>query len=158
MAVVAEIVDFLRRFPPFNELDPETVEQLSETVEVEFHAAGSIIFAKGTQPVEVLRVIRAGAVEVVNDGQVLDLMGPGELFGHASMLSGLPPGFEARAAEETLDIPNPGRRRRTSLQRPPGPSLRDPGSARGPAPLAHWSAPRCRARPTPSAGSWSDPF
>ncbi len=29
-------------------------------------------------------------------------MGPGELFGHASMLSGLPAGFEARAAEDTL--------------------------------------------------------
>jgi CBS domain-containing protein len=102
MVAVAEIIEFLRQFPPFNELDPESVDQLSETVEVEFHTAGSIIFAKGTQPVDVLRVIRTGAVEVVNDGQVLDLMGPGELFGHASMLSGLPPGFEARAAEETL--------------------------------------------------------
>jgi CBS domain-containing protein len=30
---------------------------------------------------------------------VLDLLGPGELLGHASMLSGLPPGFEARAGE-----------------------------------------------------------
>ncbi len=27
----------------------------------------------------------------------LDLLAPGELFGHASMLSGLPPGFAARA-------------------------------------------------------------
>jgi CBS domain-containing protein len=33
---------------------------------------------------------------------VLDLLGEGELFGHASMLSGLPTGFEARAAEDTL--------------------------------------------------------
>ena len=32
---------------------------------------------------------------------MLDLLGPGELFGHASMLSGLPTGFEARAAEQT---------------------------------------------------------
>ena len=27
---------------------------------------------------------------------------PGDTFGHAAMLSGLPPGFEARAAEDTL--------------------------------------------------------
>jgi CBS domain-containing protein len=33
---------------------------------------------------------------------VLDLLGPGELFGHASMLSGLPTGFEARAGEDTI--------------------------------------------------------
>jgi CBS domain-containing protein len=52
--------------------------------------------------VDYLRVVRSGAVELVLDGAVLDLMGPGELFGHASMLSGLPPGFEARAAEDTL--------------------------------------------------------
>lgn len=33
---------------------------------------------------------------------MLDLLGDGELFGHSSMLSGLPPGFEARAVEDTL--------------------------------------------------------
>jgi len=47
-------------------------------------------------------VIRAGAVEIVHDGAVLDHIGVGEMFGHASMLSGLPTGFAARAAEDTL--------------------------------------------------------
>jgi CBS domain-containing protein len=47
-------------------------------------------------------VAHRGAVEVVHDGRVLDLLGPGELFGHGSMLSGLPTGFTARAAEETV--------------------------------------------------------
>ncbi len=47
-------------------------------------------------------MIRRGAVEIVLDGQVLDLIGEGDLFGHASMLSGLPTGFEARAAEDSL--------------------------------------------------------
>ena len=51
---------------------------------------------------EHLRVVRSGAVEIVHDGRILDLLGEGELFGHASMLSGLPTGFEARAAEDTL--------------------------------------------------------
>ena len=102
MAAIPDIVEFLRQYPPFAELDPAAVELLGNVVEVEFHLAGKIIFSKGVQPVEFLRVIRSGAVEVVNDGQVLDLMGPGEMFGHASMLSGLPTGFEARAAEDTL--------------------------------------------------------
>ena len=47
-------------------------------------------------------MIREGAVEIVSDGRVLDLLGPGEPFGHASMLTGFPPGFEARAAEDTI--------------------------------------------------------
>jgi CBS domain-containing protein len=102
LTVVPDIVEFLRQYPPFVELDPATVERLSEAVEVEFHRQGEVIFSKGDEPVEFLRVIRTGAVEVVSDGQVLDLMGPGEMFGHASMLSGLPPDFDARAAEDTL--------------------------------------------------------
>jgi CBS domain-containing protein len=70
--------------------------------EVETFGAGERIFSQGTGPVESLRVVRSGSVEIRYDGQVLDLLGPGELFGHASMLSGLPTGFEARAAEETI--------------------------------------------------------
>ena len=75
MTVAPDIVEFLRRYPPFNELDPMAVEHLGSAVEIEFHPAGEIIFSQGGQPMEFLRVIRAGAVEVLNDGQVLDLMG-----------------------------------------------------------------------------------
>jgi CBS domain-containing protein len=97
VTVVPDIVEFLRLHPPFNELDPLAVDRLGSAVEIELHPAGEIILSQGAQPVEFLRVIRAGAVEVINDGQVLDLKGPGGMFGHASMLSGLPTGFEARA-------------------------------------------------------------
>ncbi|MDE3064129.1 MAG: CBS domain-containing protein [Acidobacteriota bacterium] len=102
MTVVPDIVEFLRRFPPFAELDPATVDALAEAVEVEFVARGATIFSEGAGPVGFLRVVRTGAVEVVHDGRVLDVMGPGEMFGHASMLSGLPTGFTARAGEDTL--------------------------------------------------------
>ena len=102
MAAVPDIVEFLRKSLPFAALDSEALELLGGVVEVEFHAAGATIFSKGVGPVGYLRVIRSGAVEVVNDHQVLDVMGPGEMFGHASMLSGLPTGFEARAAEDSL--------------------------------------------------------
>ncbi len=102
MTVVPDIVEFLRRFPPFAELEPDAVDALAAAVEVEFFAEGATIFSQGAEPVEHLRVVRTGAVEVVHDGRVLDVMGPGEMFGHASMLSGLPTGFAARAAEDTL--------------------------------------------------------
>jgi CBS domain-containing protein len=102
MAAVPDVLEFLRRYPPFIDLDSAALEELGDVVEIEFYRAGEVFFSKGEQPVEFLRVIRSGAVEVVNDGQVLDLMDAGEMFGHASMLSGLPTGFEARAAEDTL--------------------------------------------------------
>ena len=46
--------------------------------------------------------MRSGAVEIIHNEAVLDLLGVGELFGHGSMLSGLPTGFTARAHEDTL--------------------------------------------------------
>jgi len=102
VTAIPEIVEFLMRFPPFDAFGTEVVERLAGGVEVEFHRAGAMIFSKGAEGVDALRVVRVGAVEVVDDGRVLDLMGPGEMFGHAAMLSGLPAGFGARAAEDTL--------------------------------------------------------
>jgi CBS domain-containing protein len=101
-AAAPEVTRFLREYPPFDVLDPAEVERVAATAEVEFHLAGTTIFSQGAEPVTHLRVVRSGAVEIVYHGRVLDLLGPGELFGQASMLSGFPTGFEARAAEDTL--------------------------------------------------------
>jgi CBS domain-containing protein len=99
---LSEVTRFLRAHPPFDALPLSTVERVAASTEIEFFRAGATIFNQRAEPVQHLRVVRSGAVEVVHDGRVLDLLGTGELFGHASMLSGLPPGFEARAAEDTL--------------------------------------------------------
>lgn len=101
-AAPPEVSSFLRAHPPFDAFDAETIDRVAVAVEVEFHRAGTTIFSQGAEPVEYLRVIRRGAVEIIYDGRVLDLLGEGDLFGHASMLSGLPTGFEARAVEDTL--------------------------------------------------------
>jgi CBS domain-containing protein len=99
---LSEVSDFLRAHAPFDALSPADVELVAASVEVEFHLAGTTIFSQGTEPVDHVRVIRTGAVEIIHDGVVLDLLGAGELFGHDSMLSGLPTGFTARAHEDTL--------------------------------------------------------
>jgi CBS domain-containing protein len=62
--------------------------------------------------------VRSGAVEVVLSGRVLDLLGVGELFGQASMLSGLPSGFTARAQEDTVCYRIPAEVARGPLGRP----------------------------------------
>ena len=115
-----EVTRFLREHPPFEVLEPADVEQVAASAEVEFHRAGSTIFSQGSEPVDHLRVVRSGAVEIVHDGRVLDLLGEGELFGHASMLSGLPPGFEARAVEDTLCYRIPADVAKGLLSRPDG--------------------------------------
>ena len=117
-AALSDVADFLRAYPPFDALVPADVERAASSAEVEFFLAGAVIFAQGPEPIEHLRVVRTGAVEIVLEDRVLDLLAPGELFGHASMLSGLPPGFAARAHEDTLCYRLPEEVARGLLARP----------------------------------------
>ncbi len=116
----SEVTRFLREHPPFNALEAETVERVAAASEVEFHRSGTTIIAQGAEPLEHLWVVRSGAVELVHDGRILDLLGEGEMFGQASMLSGLPTGFEARAAEDTLCYRIPAEVAREPLAAPAG--------------------------------------
>ena len=106
------------RAPAVRRAERADVERAAAAAEVEFFVAGATIFAQGAQPIEHLRVVRTGAVEIVLGDRVLDLLAPGELFGHASMLSGLPPGFAARAQEDTLCYRIPEEVARAVLARP----------------------------------------
>ena len=115
-----EVTRFLHAHPPFDALDDDEIERVAAAAEIEFHRAGATIFSQGAEPVDHLRIIRAGAVEIVFDGRMLDLLGEGDLFGHASMLSGLPTGFEARAGEDTVCYRIPAEVAQESLSRPAG--------------------------------------
>jgi CBS domain-containing protein len=118
LATPSDVADFLCAHPPFDALERADVEQAAACTEVEFFLAGTTIFAQDAHPVEHLRVVRTGAVEIVLEDRVLDLLAAGELFGHASMLSGLPPGFTARAQEDTLCYRIPADVARAVLARP----------------------------------------
>jgi CBS domain-containing protein len=101
-AALSEIARFLVARAPFDVLGPDELGELAAQTEIEFHVAGTAILTEDGGPVTFLRVIHSGAVDILHDGRLLDLLGTGDTFGHAAMLSGLPPGFEARAAEDTL--------------------------------------------------------
>jgi CBS domain-containing protein len=101
-AALSEIARFLAARAPFDALAPEQLGELAAQTEIEFYVAGAAILTEDGGPVTFLRVIHSGAVDILHEGQLLDMLGTGDTFGHAAMLSGLPPGFEARAAEDTL--------------------------------------------------------
>src|SRR5438309_1236171 len=123
-AGLSEIARFLALRPPFGGLAPEELGELVADTQLEFYTGGEVILSEDGGPVTFLRVIHSGAVDIVHDGRLLDILGPGDAFGHAAMLAGLPPGFEARAAEDTLcyripvDVARPllDRARRRELQ------------------------------------------
>jgi CBS domain-containing protein len=97
-----DIAEFLGGRDPFSGLDEEALEALASRTEVEFFPAGTTIIPQGELAQGRIRVIRRGAVELVDSGTPVDLLGEGEMFGHPSVLSGLPARLEARAKEDTL--------------------------------------------------------
>jgi CBS domain-containing protein len=90
---MSEVADFLQAHAPFDALDRAALERVAAAAETEHHEAGTTILAQGAEPARHLRVVRTGAVELILDGRLVDLLEPGELLGHPSMLSGLPTGF-----------------------------------------------------------------
>lgn len=96
-----QVAGFLRAHAPFDALDPAEVQRVAAAAELESYTAGDTVFRQGGEPARHLRMVRDGAIEIVTDGKVLDVLAAGDLFGHASMLSGLPTGFTARAAEDS---------------------------------------------------------
>ena len=104
-----EFADFLGSQPPFDALSADDLARLARRVEVEYFGAGTVIVPAGSPPLDHLYVLRTGAVEIIDRGRVVDLLGPGDTFGHISVLTGLAPALSARAAEDTLcyRLPDP---------------------------------------------------
>jgi CBS domain-containing protein len=97
-----DVAEFLAGRDPFSGLDEAELERLASRTEVEFFPAGSQILPQGERPQGRIRVIRRGAVELLDQGKPVDLLGEGEMFGHPSVLSGEPTRYGVRAKEDTL--------------------------------------------------------
>ena len=104
-----EFTDFLAKQSPFSALSNEDLERISTKIEVEYFARESVIVTAGSTPLDHLYLIRTGAVEVLDKGNVIDQLGSGDAFGHISVLTGLPPEYSVRATEDTLcyRLPDP---------------------------------------------------
>jgi CBS domain-containing protein len=101
-----EIAAFLRAYPPFDQLPPAAVALAAGQAQIEYFAAGADILTFGGPPAQFLYIVRKGAVDLLRDeaGEtvVFDHLGPGEAFGHPSLIRGRPPIVTVRAAVETL--------------------------------------------------------
>lgn len=81
-----EILDALRRYPPFNSLDDDTLAALVQDVQIRYVRASRTILEAGEEN-EHLYFIRSGAVEVrLKSGELYARAGEGELFGHIALI------------------------------------------------------------------------
>jgi CBS domain-containing protein len=97
-----DIAEFLSRHPPFDTMDAGERAALAEATGVEAYAAGALVIAQGAAPSDAFRVVRSGAVDLLDGGRAIDRLGEGAMFGHASLLSGLPAALDVRAAEDSV--------------------------------------------------------
>jgi CBS domain-containing protein len=99
---VQDVAGFLRRFPPFDGLSEEELRRNAGQVEARTYRAGEDILVEDGTPASHLYVVASGSVELDHEGEVIDILMPGESFGHPSLLTGLAPAFTVRAHEETV--------------------------------------------------------
>lgn len=103
-----EIVAFLHAYPPFDRLPPAALARLAAAIQIEYFATGQQILAHGGEPARFLYVVRKGSVDLLREAdgeaEIFDTLGPGEAFGHPSLVRGQPPIVTVRAHSETLAL------------------------------------------------------
>jgi CBS domain-containing protein len=81
-------VAFVRGTPPFDALPPPAFDDAAKALEIVFHPAGTRLLQRGGEPSQHLYVIRKGAVRLEREGQTLQVLEEGEIFGFTSLISG----------------------------------------------------------------------
>lgn len=92
---------FLAAHAPFDALEPELLTAVAAAAVLRRYAPGEDVLVEDGTPANCLYVVREGAIELVHQAEVIDVLEPGESFGHPSLLTGLAPTFTVRAHGDT---------------------------------------------------------
>jgi CBS domain-containing protein len=92
---------FLGRHPPFDALsDAERTALVAAGEEISYGAGETVLIEDGI-PAGGLWVVVTGSMDIVHEGEAIQVLEPGELFGHPSLLTGMAPAFTIRARESS---------------------------------------------------------
>ncbi|MBE7556628.1 MAG: cyclic nucleotide-binding/CBS domain-containing protein [Anaerolineales bacterium] len=114
-----EIKEFVRTQHPFDCLNESELEQVVQSLEPAHFPRGRQILARSGPSSRYLYLIRQGAVRLEFEGQVVQVLEEGELFGYPSVLSRQSPSFDVVAEEDTLTYQIPEHIFQQLLERPP---------------------------------------
>lgn len=97
-----EILSFLQRHSPFQELSGEEQLNLAQQIDVSYFRAGSDILQYNA-PLDALYLIRSGVVETFRrNGDLYNRLSEGGIFGEQGLLRGKKVRFPAKALQDTL--------------------------------------------------------
>jgi putative ABC transport system ATP-binding protein len=99
----AFICEFLQRCPVFSKLTPRTLTEVADKMSVERRSQGAVLIRQG-DPGDKFYLIRQGSVEVTVEDQglsrVAGVLGRGDFFGEAALLTGQPRNATVTAKED----------------------------------------------------------
>lgn len=98
---LAEIRDFLAEHPPFDALPPEVLDDLPRRCTLTYARRGTQILRHGERG-DRLWLVRSGAVDVTDEGQLVDRVGAGGAFGMSAVVEHRPTRYAVAAREDTL--------------------------------------------------------
>ena len=86
-----EVIQFLKRFPPFQFLDEIQLKDIARNLSMEFYPQGTVILKQFGPPSDTVKVIKKGGVEVrmrsdSGEDVVMDYKGEGDNFGFLSLI------------------------------------------------------------------------
>src|SRR5580704_11846288 len=90
---------FLARHAPFDALDPDELRGLAAGATERVYETGVSVLVEDGLPTPGLWVLLTGSMDIVHDGEVIQVLEAGECFGHPSLLTGMAPAFTVRARE-----------------------------------------------------------
>ncbi|MFW6172122.1 MAG: cyclic nucleotide-binding domain-containing protein [Elusimicrobiota bacterium] len=91
----------LKTIPFFQAFDNESLEELWSYIKIEEYDPGHTIFAQGEQG-KCMYIIERGEVEIDKKGRILDIFGPGDIFGEMALFSNEKRSANATAKNETV--------------------------------------------------------
>ena len=94
-------MEFLAEHAPFSDLTPAGRDALARHLEVTWSAGGERLFARDASN-SYLWAVRKGSVRLELDGQLVDDLGPGEVFGLTSLANDGHPRLDAVTAGDCL--------------------------------------------------------
>ena len=96
-----ERVRFLAQVAPFSSLDATELARVAASVTRRRVAAGEAVLIEGGPPGTHLFVVREGTLELTRTDVLVTMVSGGDVFGHPTLLTGLPPEFTVQARSDT---------------------------------------------------------
>ncbi|MGB5356480.1 MAG: DUF294 nucleotidyltransferase-like domain-containing protein [Eudoraea sp.] len=102
--ISSRVADFLKNYPPFNEMHENDLLKLSSQIRILYQEKGSVIFNEGEKAHKDFYVVHKGAVDLrkTETNAIIDLCDEGDIFGLRPLMANEDYKLEAKAFEESI--------------------------------------------------------